>query len=86
MPITDLLLAGTELMLLGMAIVFSFLTVLVFTLRGMSWLASRIDRQPVVPAAAGTVSAAPSPRQDDEGELVAVISAAIARHRARHSR
>jgi oxaloacetate decarboxylase gamma subunit len=84
MPITDLLLAGAELMVLGMVIVFGFLTVLVFTLRAMSWLAGRIGQQPVVAAAAGTVSAAPRPHQTDEGELVAVISAAVARYRASH--
>jgi oxaloacetate decarboxylase gamma subunit len=65
-------------MLLGMGIVFGFLTILVFTLRGMSLLADRLDSgeaaQPAVAAAPIDVS--------DNRQLGAVISAAVARYRA----
>ncbi|MET0080314.1 MAG: OadG family transporter subunit, partial [Candidatus Thiodiazotropha lotti] len=42
MPIEDLLLSGVNLMLLGMGIVFTFLLVLVFTMKGMSKLAMAV--------------------------------------------
>lgn len=73
----DLLIQGVELMLLGMGIVFGFLIVLVFTLRGMSLLAGRLDDtelvEPAVPAPIDV---------SDHRRLVAVISAAIVRYRA----
>ncbi len=78
---TDLILQGVELMLLGMGIVFGFLTLLVFTLRGMSLLADRLDTgEAAGPAAAAAIDVTDDPR------LVAVISAAVARHRADHAK
>lgn len=75
---SNLLLQGLELMLLGMGIVFGFLTVLVFTLRGMSLLAIRLHvDQPTLPAQPAVAVAAPDQRQ-----LVAVITAAVDRYRA----
>ena len=75
---TNLVLQGVELMLLGMGIVFGFLTLLVFTLRGMSMLAGRLDSGEVAQPAA-----APAPVDvSDNRQLVAVITAAIARYRA----
>lgn len=74
--VTDLLIQGVELMLLGMGIVFSFLTALVFTLRGMSQLAARLDDTPPGTATPEPISVA------DDRQLVAVISAAVARYRA----
>lgn len=77
----NLLLQGVELMLLGMGIVFGFLTVLVFTLRGMSRLADRLYTPPTLePAAPEPISVA------DNRQLVAVITAAIARYRASRTR
>ena len=74
---TSLLVQGVELMLLGMGIVFGFLTILVFTLRGMSLLADRLDDTPEIPVAA------PEPiNVSDNRQLVAVISAAVSRYRA----
>jgi oxaloacetate decarboxylase gamma subunit len=74
---SNLVLQGVELMLLGMGIVFGFLTLLVFTLRGMSMLAERLDGTAMVqPAAAAPVDVS------DNRQLVAVISAAVARYRA----
>ena len=76
---TSLVLQGVELMLLGMGIVFGFLTLLVFTLRGMSLLADRFDASDI----GQTVAAAPASSDlSDDRQLVAVISAAVARYRA----
>ena len=76
--VTDLVLQGVELMLLGMGLVFGFLTLLVFTLRGMSLLADRLETTAAAPRpmAASPIDAA------DNSQLVAVISAAVARYRA----
>jgi len=72
-----LLFQGAELMVLGMGIVFGFLTILVFTLRGMSRLADHLDTAPV------PVQPAPEPISvSDNRQLVAVITAAVARYRA----
>lgn len=76
---TNLLFQGVELMLLGMGIVFGFLTVLVFTLRGMSRLAARLDDTPALVEAPAPLNVS------DNRQLIAVISAAIARYRATHS-
>ena len=78
---TNLLVQGVELMLLGMGIVFSFLAILVFTLRGMSWLADQLDAAPV---SQPSTAAAPIDVSDSR-ELVAVIAAAVARYRASRS-
>lgn len=76
---SNLLIQGVELMLLGMGIVFGFLTILVFTLRGMSSLADRLqDAQPVPPELPEPIDVS------DNRPLVAVISAAVARYRATH--
>ena len=80
--VTDLVLQGVELMLLGMGIVFGFLILLVFTLRGMSLLADRLDTSEVTPQ---SVAAAPIDVSDDQ-KLIAVISAAVARYRAQRTK
>lgn len=76
MPVTDLLVDGVELMLLGMGSVFVFLTTLVLVLKGMSRLAQALAPQEVV---AGVAS-----KLDEDDEFLAVISAAIARYRSQH--
>jgi oxaloacetate decarboxylase gamma subunit len=72
----DLVIQGLELMLLGMGIVFTFLTILVFTMRGMSLLAARLDNTPEPEAAQHPIDVS------DNRRLVAVVSAAIAHYRA----
>ncbi len=85
MPIAELLLAGVQLLGLGMGIVFGFLLVLVFVLHGMSRLARALDS--AYPTKVGATRAAgtspPAPAADTE--LIAVISAAVARYRTRHA-
>ena len=83
MPFVDLMLVGLKLMLLGMGIVFAFLIVLVFALKGMSLLADWLAPEVEAPVAAGMAQAQPvSLSQDDE--LAAVISAAVTRFRGNH--
>lgn len=80
MGTTALLMEGLNLMLLGMGIVFLFLILLVFGMHGMSWLAFRLEAKFPSPEEPAPRQAAPTPAADHE--LVAVISAAIARYRA----
>jgi len=48
MPVTDLLMEGVELMLLGMGSVFVFLTMLVLALKVMSHLAQTLEPKEAV--------------------------------------
>lgn len=76
---SGLLIEGLTLMALGMGFVFVFLTVLVIATTGMSWVVRRFTPEPVeVPE----VSRRPPARQDD-GELIAVLAAALHRYRRR---
>jgi oxaloacetate decarboxylase gamma subunit len=82
METNDLINEGLILMVFGMGFVFVFLTLLVFITGLMSRLVERFipEPQPVVPAARAPVMAS------DDGQLVAVISAAIRQYRSRHPR
>ena len=83
MDMQDLLLAGAELMLLGMGIVFGFLIILVFVLRGMSALASKFETPHAAPAGGvQPASAAPAGASGDD-TLIAVIAAAVHRYRGK---
>lgn len=66
---------GLELMLAGMGTVFVFLTLLVYATTGMSALVRRF--QSMTPAESATATTAATE------EEVAVITAAIARHRSK---
>ena len=77
MPFTDQMLAGINLMALGMGIVFSFLIVLVFALKAMSELARLIGDTETDFPAQPTAGVTPAVPNDADGELVAVITAAI---------
>ena len=83
MPVTDLLLEGLRLMVIGMGIVFAFLLLLVGVLRLMSGAVLRFA--PESPALSGSAAAIAHGRPADavdDPELIAVISAAIARYRS----
>jgi len=80
MPVTELLKEGVELMLLGMGSVFVFLTMLVLALKLMSRLAQALAPQEAV--VSSSTRAVISSKSGEEDELLAVISAAIARYRS----
>ena len=80
MPVTEMLLEGAKLLVLGMGIVFAFLLFLVGILNLTAGLIRRIEGQP---PAVGIVGGATG-ESGDEAEVVAAIGAAIALYRARH--
>ena len=86
MPITDMLMSGVKLMLVGMGIVFVFLLVLVFAMKGMSKLAMLFsERQAGAEALTYPSASADHTEANIRGDLFAVISAAVARYRATHT-
>ena len=76
---------GIELMLFGMGTVLVFLTLLVLAITLMSWILQRYF--PVVEVSESRTNpvASPTPALGD-ANLVAVITAAIHQHRAKHTR
>lgn len=71
---------GVILMLLGMAIVFLFLTILVFTTKGISKFVGKIEaRKPQ--KAAPVAEAAPVQMSGADAEIAAVIAAAVVKSR-----
>jgi len=77
---SDLMMESLRLMGIGMGIVFSFLMLLVGILRLMSWLALKIAPADTLPMAVPAASQAAATQEADD--LIAVISAAIARYRS----
>lgn len=77
----NLLWEGVNLMMIGMGAVFVFLVLLVFATSIMSSLISRFLPEPQIPS---TPTATGQPPQANDGQLMAVIAAAIHRHRSRH--
>jgi oxaloacetate decarboxylase gamma subunit len=89
-PVTDLLLEGVRLMLIGMGIVFVFLLLLVGLLRALSQAVQRwAPATPPAPLAVTGAGPAPDPSRAGvntglPGELLAVIAAAVSRYRQDH--
>ena len=78
----DIVDQGIELMLFGMGTVVMFLTLLIFATTFMSWFLGRYFPESEVPVISIGRSPAPQPQAVDQARLVAVITAAIHRHRA----
>jgi sodium pump decarboxylase gamma subunit len=78
-----MILAGVKLTLLGMTVVFLFLTVLVLTVKlSFRFLSAESAREFAEIEAAALYKKRRSAEPKDDAVLVAVISAAIAAHRA----
>jgi oxaloacetate decarboxylase gamma subunit len=75
----DLLIEGLKLMVIGMGIVLTFLLLLVGVMRAMSAAAMRLAPEPGL--AVG--DRVPAAAEQADSELVAVITAAVARYRRR---
>lgn len=80
---------GVELMLFGMGTVLVFLTVLVLAIALMSRILQRyfpeLETDPKVNRPRGAATAPATAFAAGDATLVAVISAALHRHRAKHS-
>ncbi len=86
MPISDMLMSGVSLMVVGMGIVFIFLLTLVFAMKGMSLVASFIsERQGSSDTLTYPSAGAAQGQGNVRGDLIAVISAAVSRYRDTHS-
>ncbi len=82
MPVSELLVAGLELMGMGMGIVFSFLILLVYTMKGMSRFAAKFHvDEPQMTTQNAVRTNLPSAHAKSDEQLIAVISAAISRFR-----
>ena len=82
-----MILAGVKLTLLGMTIVFLFLTVLVLSVKlSYRFLSAGSARELAEIEAAALYKKRRSVENKDDAVLVAVISAAIAAHRSRKMR
>lgn len=81
MHVSELLIEGVHLMLLGMGSVFLFLSILVLALNGVSRLSGHFAMDDKLEASQ-TLTAMPGPATESE-EIITVISAAISRHRKR---
>jgi sodium pump decarboxylase gamma subunit len=75
---------GLNVSLIGMGVVFVALVLLVYIIRGISWLASYYEKStsPVKVAAAKPAPAALRDPDGDDDEIAAVIAAALAAYRA----
>jgi oxaloacetate decarboxylase gamma subunit len=72
----ELLREGAQLMLVGMGVVFVFLTLLVFAVKGMSRFAIAVAGRAELPDVP-----APSGVQGNETELIAAVTSAVHAHR-----
>ncbi len=82
MPVSELLIAGLKLMGMGMGIVFSFLILLVYTMKAMSHFSAKhyVD-EPQMNTQNAVRTHLPPVHATSDGQLIAVISAAISRFR-----
>ncbi|MFB9885782.1 OadG family protein [Balneatrix alpica] len=84
MDAANLLNEGFMLMVFGMGFVFVFLSLLVVATQRMSALVGRFLPEPAPKAKASKrPSVAPAQNNDQDGQVMAVISAAVHHHRTR---
>jgi len=81
-PVTDQLVEGANLLLVGMGIVLFFLLVLVFATLAMSRLAMALDKGPGNAEDAAPEQQAIAQGEEVSEEIVGVIAGAVARYRA----
>jgi oxaloacetate decarboxylase gamma subunit len=78
--------SGINLMAIGMGIVFTFLLVLVFAMKGMSKFAMFVHERQGVPERVSSQPITMGQGQEGmRGDLVAVVTAAVHRYRATHT-
>lgn len=77
---SDLMSNAVNLMLVGMGFVFVFLTILVFVTSFMSKMVNKYAPAPQPKAPAAT----PAPAASQDAQLLAVLSAAVAKYRSDH--
>ncbi len=77
----ELFASALELMIIGMGIVFLFLTLLVVLVNGMTFVIHRFFAERPGP----TPASPPEPASEQDAEVIAAISAAVHRYRQRHS-
>ena len=79
MPVTDLMMEGVQLMVLGMGIVFTFLVVLVGAMTAMSRIGMTLEKE--APKSAGITTAPVRSVAQTDDTLIAVISASVKMYR-----
>lgn len=82
----ELMMEGVEIMLYGVSFVFLFLVLLIYCIKGMSWVVAHLAPEHPVQATAAALHVSPSaalaaPSSDE----LAAIQSAIHQHRARRS-
>ncbi|PCJ19014.1 MAG: hypothetical protein COB04_06450 [Gammaproteobacteria bacterium] len=80
---SDLILEGVNLMVVGITTVFGFLVLLIFAITVMSKVINTFfPEKPRLPQPQSPAPGSNEPPKDTDGQLIAVISAAIQKYRA----
>ena len=73
---------GVILLVLGMAIVFLFLTILVFTTKGVSKVVRAIEKKKPAPQVAAPAAASAAASVGNDAEIAVAIAAAMAKSKS----
>lgn len=73
---------GLILLVLGMAIVFLFLTILVFTTKGVSKVVRSIEKKKPAPQVAAPAAASAAASVGNDAEIAVAIAAAMAKSKS----
>lgn len=80
---SDLILEGLNLMVVGITTVFGFLVLLIFAIMAMSKVINTFfSEESSLPQSQSSIQHPNEPIEDADGQLIAVISAAIQKYRA----